>query len=114
THRTGHVIAVERLGLIELQRRVHENEQAEPRALGPEWLEFGRIEIKAVRLRRDHHAGKAEFVFAARQLAQSLCAPEGIGMRGADEATGIIAFSFLGALISSAPLFALFAPACAT
>src|SRR5262249_48623588 len=67
--RTRHVVAVELPGLIELQRGVHENKQAEPRAFGPEWLEFVRIEIKAARLRGDYHAGKAEFVFAARQLA---------------------------------------------
>ena len=43
-------------------------------------------------------------MFAARQLAQGLCAPEGIGVRGADETARIISFCFLGGLVAQARL----------
>src|SRR5207342_2305390 len=79
-----------------------ENEQVELRAFGPERLELGRVEIKVVALRGDHHAGKAQLVLAAGELAKSLGAAERIGMGGADEAAGIIAFRFLGAGVAQA------------
>src|SRR6266849_9554894 len=96
------VVAVELLGLVELQCRMHEYEHAELLALRPERLELRRVEIEVVGLGRDHHAGKAEIVLAAAQLAQGLCAPERIGMRRTDETAGIIAFSPLGGLVAQA------------
>ena len=99
------VVAVELLGLVELERGMHEHEHVELRAFGPERLELGRIEIKVVGLRSDHHAGKAELVLAAGELAQRLGAAERIGVGGADEAAGIVAFGFLGACVAQARLF---------
>ena len=52
------VVAVELLRIVELERRMHEHEQAEPHDLGPERLEFRRIEEQPVHFRGDHHAGQ--------------------------------------------------------
>ncbi len=41
-------------------------------------------------------------MLAARELAKGLGAAERIGMRGADEAAGIVAFRFLGAGVAQA------------
>ena len=99
------VVAVELLGLIELERGVHEHEQSELRAFRPERLEFRRIEIEIGGLRGYHHARKAELVLAAGKLAKGFGAAERVGVRGADEAAGIVAFGLLGALVAQARSF---------
>src|SRR5215831_5521103 len=52
-NRTRRIEAVELLRIIKPQRRVHEHEHPQPRGFGPEWLECGIVEKKAVGLRRD-------------------------------------------------------------
>src|SRR2546421_567071 len=50
SHRARRVVAVKLFGLVELQGGMHEYEQPEPFAFGPERLEFRRIEIEAAGL----------------------------------------------------------------
>src|SRR5215813_321533 len=68
--RACRVVPVELLRVIELERRVHEHEHAEPGGLGPERLERRRIEEQAVGLRRDDHAVETELVATPREFAQ--------------------------------------------
>ena len=70
--RTRGVEAVELLRVVELERRMHEHEQAELFRLGPERLVFGVVEKEPVGLRRDHHALEAELVLAAVELLHGL------------------------------------------
>ena len=104
TDRARGVIAIELLGLFELERGVHEHEEAKAGAFGPKRLEFGRVQIKIVGFRRYHHTGKTELVLAPGELPQCVGSAERIGMRSPDEPAGIIAFSLLRGLITQARL----------
>ena len=73
---------------------MHEHEQAELADLVPERLERRIVDEFAVELGRDGDALEAELVAAALELLERRGAAERMGMRGADEAAGIVALGF--------------------
>ena len=83
------VVGVEGLGIVELQRGMHEHEQPAPRRLGPEGLQLGRVEEQAVDFRGDDHAREAQLHRAARQFPERVSAADGMHVGGADEAPGV-------------------------
>src|SRR5579863_6854856 len=93
------VVGVELLRLIELERRMHEHEQAELLDLVPERLDRRIIDPLAVELRTDGHALETELVAAAGQFLERGGAAERVRVRGADEAARIVALGLFGLVI---------------
>ena len=75
------VVAVELLRIVELQRRMHEHEQAELLGLGPERLKRRIVDELAIHLRRDDYAGRAELLRAAVEFAERLRPAEPLLLR---------------------------------
>src|SRR5262249_13878068 len=84
TDRAPGVEAIELMRIVEIERGVHEDEQAELLRLGPERLVFGVVEKKPIGLRRNHHALKAELVLAAGELFHGLGPAMRMRVRSAD------------------------------
>ena len=78
---------------------MHEHPHAEPLDFAPERLVSVRVEKRAVVLGRDHHALTPELVPTAVEFLERFGAAERVGVRGRDEAAGVVLFGLLGLVV---------------
>ena len=80
------------------------DEDVKPKISGrlPKWAQAFIIERLPLKLRRNDHPGEAEFDGAALQLKRCLLRIQRRDMRKTNEATGIIAFRLVHAVVNQA------------